>query len=108
MALGISIQKVRFGVLLSASLLAGVVTAFCGPIAFLGVAVPHFVRGLFKTADLRWLLPGVIVLGAVLALIADLISQLLVPRSVLPLNSVTALMGTPLITWVILRRSNDR
>lgn len=108
LTLGISIQKVRLGVLLSSSLLAGIVTAFCGPIAFLGVTVPHIARELFKTADLKWLLPGVTVLGAALALIADLISQLLVPQSVLPLNSVTALIGAPLIIWIILHQNKSR
>jgi len=106
--LGVNVQKVRLGVLLSASLLAGGVTAFCGPIAFIGVSVPHLARGVLRTADLRWLLPGVMVLGAELALIADLVAQNVLPRSVLPLNAVTALMGTPLITWIVvlLCRSN--
>ena len=108
LTLGVDVQKVRLGVLLSASLLAGGVTAFCGPIAFIGVSVPHLARGILKTADLRWLLPGVMVLGAGLALLADLVAQNIVPRSVLPLNAVTALMGTPLITWIVVRqrRSN--
>jgi iron complex transport system permease protein len=104
-ALGVNLQSVRLGVLLSASLLAGIVTAFCGPIAFIGVAVPHLCRRCFKTVDLRWLMPGVMLWGGSLALIADFISQTLVPRSVLPLNSVTALIGAPVITWIILRRS---
>jgi iron complex transport system permease protein len=104
-ALGVNLQSVRLVVLLSASLLAGIVTAFCGPIAFIGVAVPHLCRRCFKTVDLRWLMPGVMLWGGSLALIADLISQTLVPRSVLPLNSVTALIGAPVITWIIMRRS---
>ena len=105
--LGVDVQKVRLGVLLSASLLAGGVTAFCGPIAFIGVSVPHLARGVLKTADLRWLLPGVMVLGAGLALIADLVAQNVLPRSVLPLNAVTALMGTPLITWIVVRQGRS-
>ena len=104
LTLGVDVQKVRLGVLLSASLLAGGVTAFCGPIAFIGVSVPHLARGVLKTADLRWLLPGVMVLGAGLALIADLVAQNILPRLVLPLNAVTALMGTPLITWIVMRQ----
>jgi iron complex transport system permease protein len=106
-SLGVNIQSVRLGVLLSASLLAGVVTAFCGPIAFIGVSVPHLARGFLRTADLRWLLPGVMTLGVSLALVADWVSQMLLPRSVLPLNAVTALMGTPLITWIILRQARS-
>ena len=86
---------------------SGGVTAFCGPIAFIGVSVPHLARGILKTADLRWLLPGVMVLGAGLALLADLVAQNIVPRSVLPLNAVTALMGTPLITWIVVRQGRS-
>lgn len=103
-SLGVNLPRLRLLVLLSSSLLAGIVTAFCGPIAFLGVAVPHLCRGILHTSDLRWLLPSVILVGAGLALIADLLSQILVRSSVLPLNSVTALIGTPILIWVILRR----
>ncbi|HTL89741.1 MAG TPA: iron ABC transporter permease [Leptolyngbya sp.] len=101
-SLGISIQRLRIWILVSSSLLAGVVTAFCGPIAFLGVAVPHLCRGLFRTADHRWLVPAVGLVGAILALVADTIAQL--PKnSILPLNSVTALIGTPIVIWIILK-----
>lgn len=103
-SLGVNLPRLRLLVLLSSSLLAGIVTAFCGPIAFLGVAVPHLCRGILHTSDLRWLFPSVILVGAGLALIADLLSQVLVRSSVLPLNSVTALIGTPVLIWVILRR----
>ncbi len=103
-SLGVHLARLRLLVLLSSSLLAGIVTAFCGPIAFLGVAVPHLCRGMLRTADLRWLLPGVVIVGAGLALVADLLSQILVRSSVLPLNSVTALIGTPILIWVILRK----
>jgi iron complex transport system permease protein len=102
-SLGVNLNQLRLLVLLSSSILAGIVTAFCGPIAFLGVAVPHLCRGVLKTGDLRWLLPAVIIVGAGLALVADLLSQVLVRSSVLPLNSVTALIGTPILIWVILR-----
>jgi iron complex transport system permease protein len=103
-SLGVNLPRLRLLVLLSSSLLAGTVTAFCGPIVFLGVAVPHLCRGILHTSDLRWLLPSVILVGAGLALIADLLSQILVRSSVLPLNSITALIGTPILIWVILRR----
>lgn len=102
-SLGVNLHRLRLLVLLSSSLLAGIVTAFCGPIAFLGVAVPHLCRGVLKTGDLRWLLPGVVIMGAGLALVADLLSQVLVRSAVLPLNSVTALIGTPILIWVVLR-----
>jgi iron complex transport system permease protein len=104
--LGVNLNALRLLVLLSSSILAGMVTAFCGPIAFVGVAVPHLCRGALKTSDLRWLLPAVTLVGAGLALMADLLSQGLIRSFVLPLNSVTALLGAPIIIAVILRRSS--
>ncbi|NCJ07822.1 iron chelate uptake ABC transporter family permease subunit [Synechococcales cyanobacterium C] len=103
MGLGVNTAQVRLGVLLSSSLLSGVVTAFCGPIAFLGVVVPHICRRLLNTADLRWLLPGVTLCGALLALWADWFAQTLVPQTVLPLNAMTALLGAPVVIWAILQ-----
>jgi iron complex transport system permease protein len=105
-SLGLGVQQARFWMITSASILAGAITAFCGPIAFLGVAVPHLCRSLFNTCDHRVLVPGVIFMGAILALISDLLTQLAVRQMVLPLNSVTALIGTPIVTWVILRRNS--
>jgi len=102
--LGLAIQKTRFWIILSASILAGAITAFCGPIGFLGVVVPHLCRNLFKTVDHKILIPVVAVMGAILALFADLVSQLPGSQTVLPLNSVTALIGTPVVMWVILHR----
>ncbi|MBD2772177.1 iron ABC transporter permease [Iningainema tapete] len=105
-SLGLGVQQARFWIITSASILAGVITAFCGPIAFLGVAVPHLCRSLFNTSDHRILVPAVIFVGAILALVADLLSQINGSQIVLPLNSVTALIGTPVVTWVILRRNS--
>ncbi len=102
--LGVSVRRTRTGILLSASLLAGTVTAFCGPIAFLGVAVPHLCRSLFATADHRLLVPTTLLMGGLVALAADLAAALPGSQVVLPLNAVTALLGAPIIAWVILRR----
>ncbi|MDF5706697.1 MAG: iron ABC transporter permease [Nostoc sp. S4] len=102
-SLGLTVQKARFSIITIASILAGTITAFCGPIAFLGVAIPHLCRSLFNTSDHRMLIPSAIIMGAILALIADLFSQLWVSQMVLPLNAITALIGTPVVTWVILR-----
>lgn len=102
--LGLAVQQTRFWIITSASILAGAITAFCGPIGFLGVVVPHLCRNLFKTVDHRILIPVVAVMGAILALLADLVSQLPGSQTVLPLNSVTALIGTPVVMWVILHR----
>ncbi|KAB8332745.1 iron ABC transporter permease [Scytonema tolypothrichoides VB-61278] len=107
-SLGLGVEEVRFWILITSSILAGAVTAFCGPIAFLGVAVPHLCRSLFNTCEHRVLVPAVTFMGAILALIADLISQLPGSQIVLPLNSVTALIGTPVVSWVILRRQQTR
>ncbi|MCL6751951.1 iron ABC transporter permease, partial [Nostoc sp. CCCryo 231-06] len=93
-SLGLTVQKTRFSIITSASILAGAITAFCGPIAFLGVAIPHLCRSLFNTSDHRILIPSVTMMGAILALFADLFSQLWVSQMVLPLNAVTALIGT--------------
>jgi iron complex transport system permease protein len=102
-ALGVRVTPVRYGVLVTTAILAGGVTAFCGPIGFVGVAVPHLARGLFTTSAHRVLLPATALLGAVVALAADLVAQLPGSASVLPLNAVTALLGTPVIAWVVLR-----
>lgn len=103
-SLGLQIRRTRLGVILSASLLAGAVTAFCGPIGFLGVAVPHLCRTLFQSADHRVLIPTSMLLGAILALLADLLAQLPGSQYVLPLNVITSLFGVPVIVWVILRQ----
>ena len=107
-SLGLTVQKTRFSVISSASILAGAITAFCGPIAFLGVAIPHLCRSLFNTSDHRILSPSVIIMGAILALFADLVSQILINQMVLPLNAITALIGTPVVTWVILQRNSRK
>jgi len=107
-SLGLTVQKTRFSVISSASILAGAITAFCGPIAFLGVAIPHLCRSLFNTSDHRILIPSVIIMGVILALFADLVSQTLINQMVLPLNAITALIGTPVVTWVILQRNSRK
>ena len=107
-SLGLTVQKTRFSVISSASILAGAITAFCGPIAFLGVAIPHLCRSLFNTSDHRILIPSVIIMGAILALFADLVSQIMINQMVLPLNAITALIGTPVVTWVILQRNSRK
>ncbi|MGA1410046.1 MAG: iron chelate uptake ABC transporter family permease subunit [Prochlorotrichaceae cyanobacterium] len=104
-SLGAHIGQIRFGIILSTALLAGTVTAFCGPIAFLGVAVPHFCRQLFHSVDHRFLIPANALLGACLAIVADSIAQLPGQDAVLPLNSVTILIGAPAVIWIVLKNS---
>ncbi len=103
-SLGASVGAVRFRLIAGTAVLAGTVTAFCGPIAFLGVAVPHLCRGLFATSDHRVLAPAVVLAGAALALAADLISQLPGSALTLPLNTITALIGAPVVVWAVMRR----
>ncbi len=107
-SMGLTVARTRFWIITSAAILAGAITAFCGPIAFLGVAVPHLCRSLFNTADHRLLLPTSVILGASLALAADLMAQLPGQQTVLPLNAIMALLGAPIVTWIILRQRNLR
>lgn len=102
--MGLNIGRTRFWILISASLLAGTVTAFCGPIGFLGVAIPHVSRNLLKTSDHKVLLPAVTLLGAIAALIADGIAQLPGSQYVLPINVITSLFGAPFVLWVVLKK----
>ena len=102
-SMGVRVGATRTRVVIATALLAGSVTAFCGPIGFLGVAVPHLARGLLRTGDHRWLLPACVLIGAAVALVSDLVAQLPGQEGVLPLNAVTALVGAPILAWVVLR-----
>lgn len=100
--LGISIQQTRFLIVIAAGLLTGGITAFTGPIAFVGVAIPHIARGLFRTSSHKILLPASVLCGASLILICDIISQ--IPAYTLPINTISALFGAPIIIWIILKK----
>lgn len=108
LSLGLNVRRVRLGIIGSSAVLAGVVTAFCGPIGFLGIAVPHLCRSLLHSSDHRLLLPAVSFMGATLALGADIVAGLPGSQLTLPLNAVTALVGAPVVIWVILRQRNLR
>ena len=100
--MGLNVQRTRTLLFLSTVLLAGTVTAFCGPVGFIGLAVPHLARMLFASADHRSLMPGSMLAGAALLLVCDLISKTLA----LPINTVTALMGIPVVIIVVVRNRN--
>jgi iron complex transport system permease protein len=102
-SMGINITAGRILLFISTSILAGTVTAFCGPIGFIGIAVPHIARLMWKTADHRILVPGVMLCGAVVLLLSDMISQVPGSDRLLPINSVTALIGIPVVVWIVLR-----
>ncbi|WP_418982017.1 iron chelate uptake ABC transporter family permease subunit [Alistipes sp.] len=97
--MGLDVRRTRTLIFLSTVLLAGTVTAFCGPVGFIGLAVPHLARMLFRTADHRLLLPASMLAGAALLLLCDLISKTLA----FPINTVTALMGIPVVIVVVVR-----
>ena len=99
---GVNISKVRRYVFLSTTLLAGTVTAFCGPIGFVGIAAPHLARMLFRSADHRVLIPASAIIGALMMLLGDIIAKLLL----LPINTVTALMGIPVVVYIVTRNRN--
>jgi iron complex transport system permease protein len=102
-SLGLNVRFARGLIFVSTSILAGSVTAFCGPIGFIGIAVPHIVRFLFRTSDNRKLLPGTMLAGGSVMLLSDIISQLPGSERVLPLNAITSFIGIPVIIWVIFR-----
>lgn len=97
--MGINILRTRMLLFVSTTLLAGTVTAFCGPIGFIGLAVPHVTRVMFATADHRILLPASILTGSSTMLLCDIVSKSLT----LPVNSITALLGIPIVVWIVLR-----
>ena len=102
-SLGLNVRFARTLIFICTSILAGSVTAFCGPIGFIGIAVPHIVRIIFRTSDHRILIPGTILAGGAIMLLSDVISQLPGSDNVLPVNAVTSFIGIPVVIWVIMR-----
>lgn len=107
-SMGLTVQKARFIILTGTSLLTGSITAFCGPIGFIGIAIPHITRSIFGISDHRILLPGVCLMGSILMLICDIIAQMPGSQIVLPINLVTSLFGAPVVIWVIMSRNRLR
>lgn len=102
--LGLDIKRARITVITCAGVLVAVVTAYCGPIVFLGLAVPHLCRGIFRTSNHAVLLPASLLAGASLALVCNLIARLPGFEGALPVNSVTALVGAPVVIWVLFNK----
>lgn len=100
-SMGVNVKFARLLIFLSTSILSGSITAFCGPLAFVGIAVPHLARLIFHTANHYILVPATIILGSILLLVSDILSQLPGSGVVLPINSVTAILGIPVVIWVI-------
>lgn len=100
--MGLNVRRSRGLLFLSTTLLAGTVTAFCGPIGFIGLAMPHVTRMLFRNSDHRVLVPGTVLSGASVLLLCDLVSKLFT----MPINAITALLGIPIVVWVVLRNKS--
>lgn len=103
-SMGVRIRPSRYVIIIATGLLAGSVTAFAGPIAFVGLAVPHLTRQIFNTTDHKILLPAVLIYGAILLLICDTIAQLPNTAYVLPINAITSIIGAPVVIWLLLRK----
>ncbi|WP_342086616.1 FecCD family ABC transporter permease [Dyadobacter sp. OTU695] len=107
-SMGLTVGRTRLLIMLSTSLLTGSVTAFCGPIGFVGIAIPHITRSLLGTSNHRVLIPATCLTGTVLLLLCDIIAQLPGTQTVIPINVVTSLLGAPVVIWIIIRRNNLR
>jgi len=103
-SLGVNVRRTRNLTLISTSLLTGVITAFSGPIAFIGLAVPHLTKLLFSTSNHKILLPAVAISGSIIMLICDSIAQLPNSEYTLPINAITSLFGAPIIIWLLVRK----
>ena len=103
-SLGLNIKKSRMLIIVSTSLLAGTITAFAGPIAFIGLAIPHITRQVFNTSNHKILLPAVFLFGAIIMLICDSIAQLPTSDYTLPINAITSLIGAPVVIWLLVRK----
>lgn len=103
-SMGVQIKRNRILIILATSLLAGTITAFAGPIAFIGLAIPHITRQMVKTSDHKVLIPSVFIVGAIIMLICDSISQLPSSDFTLPINAITSLIGAPVVIWLLVRK----
>lgn len=101
-SMGIRIERTRIIIFATTSLLAGTITAFCGPIGFIGIAVPHMARFLFKRSDHRILMPATMLTGMVVMVLSDIVSQLPGTDRILPINAVTSLIGIPVVIWLVI------
>lgn len=106
--MGVRMRTSRALILFVTSIMAGTITAFCGPVGFIGIAVPHISRFLFRTSDNRVLLPGTMLAGMTILVMSDLISQLPGSERILPINAVTSLIGIPVVIWLVIMNRKAR
>lgn len=103
-SMGLNLKRSRLMIIIATSLLAGTITAFAGPIAFIGLAIPHMTRQIFHTSNHKTLLPAVFLFGAIVMLICDSIAQLPTSDYTLPINAITSLVGAPVVIWLLVRK----
>ena len=106
--MGVNLKHLKNYILIITGVITGIITAFVGPIAFIGLAVPHIARLVFNTSNHKILVPTVVILGAIVLLICDSIAQLPLSEKVIPINAVTSLFGAPLVIWLLIRNKNYR
>ncbi|MGB5369067.1 MAG: iron ABC transporter permease [Flavobacteriaceae bacterium] len=103
-SLGVDLKTAKYMIIVATGILAGGITAFAGPIAFVGLAVPHLTRQIFNTTDHSILLPAVLMYGAILMLLCDTVAQLPNSANVLPINAITSILGAPVVIWLLVRK----
>jgi iron complex transport system permease protein len=103
-SMGLNIRKSRYIIIIATSLLAGSITAFAGPIAFIGLAVPHLAKLLFQTSNHKILFGSTILIGAILMLFCDMVSQMPGMELTLPINAITSIIGAPIVIWLLVRK----
>ncbi len=107
-SLGINLKSARLTIIIATCLLTGAVTAFCGPIAFVGLAVPHIARLVIDTSNHKILIPATLLMGGIIMLLCDILCRLPGSDFVLPINAITALLGAPVVIWVVMRNKKIR
>nr|WP_309609467.1 iron ABC transporter permease [Flavobacterium sp.] len=105
-SMGINFRKSKFIIIIATSILAGSITAFAGPIAFVGLAVPHIAKIIFKTSSHSVLFWGTLILGAIVMLFCDMVSQLPGSDIILPINAITSIVGAPVVIWLLVRKNH--
>ena len=103
-SIGLNVKKLRVVIIIITAIITGAITAFTGPIAFVGVVIPHFARSFFGTVNHRTIIPATLLLGGILLIICDILSQVPISNRTLPINAVTAVFGAPMIVWIVLKR----
>lgn len=103
-SLGLNLRKSRLTIIFATSILAGSITAFAGPIAFIGLAVPHMTKLIFQTSEHRILFWGTLLCGAIIMLVCDMLCQFPGTETILPINAITSIIGAPVVIWLVVRK----